>query len=398
LARRLTFSSGLGYPLPIVTSVSRGSRLGPIQRALALGAALFVLAQVAPGSADTVDQIKRAERKVKRITRILRHERDKLAAIRSQITSLNTQIAQAQAHLGQLQDRRKAVDRAINRQTHEIEVLQGRLDQRAREAYIAGPAGIIEAILGAESLTEMADRVTFLDVLARQDSDVSIAIDLEREQLGVHEVDLQGYVGEERKVLKQLSRQSQEITGAFAAQVAVEDRIADKLAEARKVLKSLEEKRRRQLMASLGGGVGPPLSADGPFYWCPVDPPRSYIDDFGHPRVGHTHQGNDIFAPSGTPIRAAFNGLAEEGSGGLGGLSVKVYADANADYVYNAHLSRFAGVSGEHVIKGQIIGFVGQTGNAAGTPPHDHFEYHPGGGSAVSPYLYLNEVCGVGGG
>ena len=145
------------------------------------------------------------------------------------------------------------------------------------------------------------------------------------------------------------------------------------------------------------GNIGPPLSADGPFFWCPVDAPRSYIDDFGFPRVGHTHQGNDIFAPSGTPIRAPFNGIAREGSGGLGGLYVYVDADANADYVYNAHLSRFAGVSGQHVTKGQVIGYVGQTGNAASTPPHNHFEYHPGGGSAVSPYLYLNEVCGVGG-
>jgi murein DD-endopeptidase MepM/ murein hydrolase activator NlpD len=81
----------------------------------------------------------------------------------------------------------------------------------------------------------------------------------------------------------------------------------------------------------------------------------------------------------------------------LGGLYVYVDADANADYVYNAHLSRFAGVNGQHVTKGQLIGYVGQTGNAASTPPHNHFEYHPGGGSAVSPYLYLNEVCGISG-
>jgi murein DD-endopeptidase MepM/ murein hydrolase activator NlpD len=178
----------------------------------------------------------------------------------------------------------------------------------------------------------------------------------------------------------------------------VEDQIADKFAEAKKVLSVLEDRRRRELAATLGvGNIGPPLSADGPFFWCPVDAPRSYIEDFGFPRVGHTHQGNDIFAPSGTPIRAPFNGTAREGSGGLGGLSVYVDADANADYVYNAHLSRFAGVNGQHVTKGQLIGYVGQTGNAATTPPHDHFEYHPGGGSAVSPYLYLNEVCGVGG-
>jgi murein DD-endopeptidase MepM/ murein hydrolase activator NlpD len=379
--------------------MSRGSRLGPFQRALAVGAALFVLAQVAPGSAQTtVEEIRRAERKVKQIRRELRHERAKLRAIQDDIHRLNTQIAQAWAHLNQLRERRHAVDKDIARQTRDIEELQGRLDERARAAYITGPAVILEAILGAQSLTEMSDRVTFLDVLARQDSDVSVAIDLEREQLREHEVDLKGYVGEEKDVLRQLADQNEDLQKQFAAQVLVEDRIADKLAEAQRVLRVLEERRRRELAAILGvGNIGPPLSADGPFYWCPVDAPRSYIDDFGFPRVGHTHQGNDIFAPSGTPIRAPFNGTAQEGSGGLGGLYVHVYADANADYVFNAHLSRFAGVSGQHVVKGQVIGYVGQTGNAATTPPHDHFEYHPGGGSAVSPYLYLNEVCGVGG-
>jgi murein DD-endopeptidase MepM/ murein hydrolase activator NlpD len=385
--------------LPIVTSVSRGSWLGRFQRALALGAALVVLAQVAPGSAKTtVDQIRRAEREVKKIKRELRRERAELRGIQADIRAINTQIANAWAHWNQLRDRRNAVDRYIDRQTDAIEELQGRLDERARAAYMTGPAAVVDAVLGAESLTDMSDRLTFLDVLARQDSDVSIAIDLEREQLREHEVTLKGYAGEEKKVLRELARQNEAIQKKFAAQMRVEDRIADKLAEAQKHLRVLKEQRRRQLAAALGvGNIGPPVSADGPFFWCPVDAPRTYIDDFGFPRVGHTHQGNDIFAPSGTPIRAPFNGIAREGSGGLGGLYVYVDADANADYVYNAHLSRFAGVSGQHVTKGQIVGYVGQTGNAASTPPHNHFEYHPGGGSAVSPYLYLNEVCGVGG-
>ena len=373
--------------------------LGPFQRALAVGAALVVLAQVAPGSAKTtVEEIRRAERKVKQIKRELRREQARLRAIQGRITAINTQVAQAQAHLAQLRNRTRAVDKHIASQTEAIETLQGRLDERARAAYITGPAAVLDAVLGAESLTDMSDRLTFLDVLARQDSDVSIAIDLEREQLREHEVDLKGYAAEERDVLRALARQEDELLGQFAAQVLVEDRIADKLAAAKKQLKVLEERRRRELAATLGvGNIGPPLSADGPFFWCPVDAPRSYIDDFGFPRVGHTHQGNDIFAPSGTPIRAPFNGIAREGSGGLGGLYVYVDADANADYVYNAHLSRFAGVSGQHVVKGQVVGFVGQTGNAASTPPHNHFEFHPGGGSAVSPYLYLNEVCGISG-
>jgi murein DD-endopeptidase MepM/ murein hydrolase activator NlpD len=128
-----------------------------------------------------------------------------------------------------------------------------------------------------------------------------------------------------------------------------------------------------------------------------MKPHGIHIDDWGFPRSGgRTHQGNDIFAPTGTPIRSPFDGRADEGSGGLGGIYVFVYSDAG-DHVYNAHMSRFAGVDGQRVTKGQVIGYVGNSGNAVGTPPHNHFGYYPGNGAAVNPYPYLNEVCGDGG-
>lgn len=131
---------------------------------------------------------------------------------------------------------------------------------------------------------------------------------------------------------------------------------------------------------------------DSPFLICPVDPPRSYSDDFGAPRWAggfHTHQGNDIFAPLGTPIRAPFDGNAVDAANGLGGLAVKVFGAGG--WVYNAHLSAY-GTLGQ-VQAGEIIGYVGNTGDAVGTSPHDHFEWHPGGGAAVSPFPFLREVC-----
>jgi hypothetical protein len=132
------------------------------------------------------------------------------------------------------------------------------------------------------------------------------------------------------------------------------------------------------------------IALDGVLRVCPVDEPRAYSDNWHAPRWGggfHLHQGIDIFAPTGTPIRAPFDGTAVVADNWLGGLAVKVYGESG--YVYNAHLSEH-GLLGP-VEAGDIIGFVGSTGNASG--PHDHFEYHPGNGDAVNPYLFLNAVC-----
>jgi murein DD-endopeptidase MepM/ murein hydrolase activator NlpD len=124
---------------------------------------------------------------------------------------------------------------------------------------------------------------------------------------------------------------------------------------------------------------------------CPVAGPHSYIDSFGAPRPGgRTHQGDDLMSPRGTPVVAAQNGNAVRTPNGLGGNAVIVYA-GNGDYTYYAHLDTY-GAQG-NVSAGTEIGTVGNTGDAAGGPTHLHFEYHPGGGSAVDPTPYLDAVC-----
>jgi murein DD-endopeptidase MepM/ murein hydrolase activator NlpD len=113
-----------------------------------------------------------------------------------------------------------------------------------------------------------------------------------------------------------------------------------------------------------------------PLLICPVHGQGYYSDDFGAPRFAggfHLHAGNDIFAALGTPIVAPFDGRAVATSNSLGGLAVNVYGAHG--YAYNAHLASY-GTLGE-VKAGTVIGFVGNTGDAAGGPYHDHFEWHP---------------------
>jgi len=134
------------------------------------------------------------------------------------------------------------------------------------------------------------------------------------------------------------------------------------------------------------------IRGDGPLYTCPLWGRGYYNSSFGAFRPGppiHPHAGNDIVAPFGTPIVAPFDGRAVGVTSALGGLGVKVFgADG---YVYNAHLSAY-GKLGD-VTVGDVIGFVGDTGNAQLSVPHNHFEWHPAGGPAVDPFPYLNEVC-----
>ena len=142
-----------------------------------------------------------------------------------------------------------------------------------------------------------------------------------------------------------------------------------------------------------------------PFVICPVQGRYAYSDDYGAPRYAggyHPHAGNDVFAEMGTPVVAPFDGYVEKAENTLGGQAVRVHGELG--YVYMAHLSAYApGVPG-NVRAGQVVGFVGNTGDAQGTSPHDHFEWHPkvsqaydrvlaGANGAVDPYRYLRVVC-----
>jgi hypothetical protein len=148
-------------------------------------------------------------------------------------------------------------------------------------------------------------------------------------------------------------------------------------------------------LAPLGQfGLNPTQQAVVGFGRFPVAGIARYSHDWWFPRFGpgwRLHQGTDIFAPYGTPVRAPVDGRIRITNGGLGGLSVYV-VQPDATYWYLTHLSGIAdGIAeGVNVTTGQVVGFVGQSGNARGTPPHLHFEVHPRGGPAVDPKPVLD--------
>ena len=135
-----------------------------------------------------------------------------------------------------------------------------------------------------------------------------------------------------------------------------------------------------------------PALPAGVDYVFPVLSNYSYIDDYAAPRAGTGwHHGNDIFAPTGTPLLAVADGvLSKVGVNTLGGNRLWL-TDDRGNAFYYAHMSAYSpGVfNGARVRAGEVIGFVGNSGQAITTPPHLHFEIHPGGLNSVNPYPYL---------
>jgi murein DD-endopeptidase MepM/ murein hydrolase activator NlpD len=133
---------------------------------------------------------------------------------------------------------------------------------------------------------------------------------------------------------------------------------------------------------------GPRAGAD---IVCPVDGAVSFVDSFGAARSGHSHQGVDMMAPRGVPTVAPVSGVVEHNESSSGGLAWYVHGDDGNTY-FGAHLTGYENGEG-WVEAGTVIGYVGNTGNAAGGATHLHFEFHPDGGSAVDPYDLVSAAC-----
>jgi LysM repeat protein len=140
---------------------------------------------------------------------------------------------------------------------------------------------------------------------------------------------------------------------------------------------------------SIGQDLTIPAASGGSAGQCPV-PGANFINGWGYARSGgRSHNGIDLFAPTGTPVHAPASGWVDIATGTIGGRQFRL-TDASGTLWFGSHMSDF-GKSGQ-VNAGDVIGYVGDTGNAKGSNPHLHFEVHPDG-QAVNPYPMLRTVC-----
>src|SRR5262245_31609963 len=141
----------------------------------------------------------------------------------------------------------------------------------------------------------------------------------------------------------------------------------------------------------------------------PVVGPVQYTDDFGSARAGGVHQGNDLVAAKRSPAVAAEPGTVKYWTTSrTAGCMLYLYGESGTVYYY-IHLNNdltlkndnrgkcvkgiaYTVSNGARVQAGQQIAYVGDSGDANGLASHLHFEVHPGGARAVSPYPYLQKA------
>ena len=267
--------------------------------------------------------------------------------------------------------------------------------ERAREAYMSGGTGVFDFIFEVESFNELITSQEVLDRAASRDIEVADqlqATQREMERLRETLVVDQDRVAQLRAQAEGLVARLDELYAAAEAEVQSAD------TEYRTAVKALEDERRRQRLAELarlqGAAAGVSLDAL-PGFICPVQGGASFINDWGFPRSGgRRHKGNDMFAGRGTNLVAVADGSVRLSTSSLGGISVWLAADYGASFYY-AHLDGYPSglATGQRVSTGQVVGYLGDSGNARGGTPHLHFQIHPGGGSPVNPFPANAAVC-----
>lgn len=270
-----------------------------------------------------------------------------------------------------------ALDKEIEAANAELAAASARLSERAAEMYRTGGADYLAILLTTDSFDEMLTRLEYVQRIGRADAEVIAEVKRLRAEQDARRSQLDALRQSQAAEAAELKREAQRIESQLKAQQKEYDTLQAKLKAAMDA--------ERRATGTTSAKPGP----NGMIF--PVRGPNYYNDTWGAARSGgRTHKGTDIMAATGTPCVAVLSGTVRSKSNALGGKTIWLTAD-NGWAFYYAHLSGYAVTSGR-VKAGQVIGYVGSTGNASASAPHLHFEIHPNGGAAVNPYQYLKQM------
>ena len=392
---------------------------------------LFTLLPLGSQGAAPRDKVTTVQKKIESTRGKIGRRKGTERVLSSDIARYTRRIDRLQGRIGGIQTRQERVQASLDRNRAELARLQRRLrEERARltrlrarltetrralsdrlvQLYQADRPDLVTVVLNADGFADLLERGEFLQRISDQDQQivtivrdakadatatakrldrleerqaaVTAAVQAQRDELAALKQDLidtrVGYESTKEGKARALSNVREERHALEGDLVALER-------EQRQIRATLARAASRSAGGGGGGSVaaGPIRQGSGRFVW-PVSGPITGV--FGEPRPGHMHAGLDIAAPTGTPIRAADSGrvVLMAWTGGYGNYTCVQHTSSLASCY--AHQVRYGTSVGANVSKGQVIGYVGNTGHSFGA--HLHFEARVGG-TPVNPMGYL---------
>jgi murein DD-endopeptidase MepM/ murein hydrolase activator NlpD len=354
------------------------------------------------------DEIEAAKRKEGTLTSEIEAATQRIDALGGDIGALSDLINKLEADLRAHENRLTVLEERVEEQTkgiihlqEQFGIAQARLEERLIELYQSDETDAFEILLQVQSLGDVVDQLEYFESIGRQDQAIAEQIQTLRDELRVAREETRLTRVEVAAETRVLARKTAEQVAAKDALVAQQNALAAARANRAGILASVREDRHEaeedvdamlaqsaKLAAQIraasnggGGSTGSGTSSSG-FIW----PVQGVVTSGFGPRWGRMHEGIDIAAPSGTPIRAVAAGriiYAGYNAGGYGNLTIIDHGNGLATAY--AHQSAIY-VGGGSVSQGTVIGAVGSTG--ASTGPHLHFEVRVNG-SPVDPMGYL---------
>ncbi len=362
-------------------------------------AATVVLAAtlVAPAAAGNIESLEQQ----------LEEAKERRAAVEARLATEAGDLEGLAERVAEAEQALAAVDERDAELRAELDTVAGALADRSRAAFMRGEQTALHVLVSARDLSDVAEGAALLESLALRDRASLEEAEALRTELAVNREVREARLGELTALEVELQDRVERLMADLDQLQADEERFGDELEREREAARqrALEEERRRAAEAAAAAAAQAPAESSAPAapavatggLACPVGNPVAFTDTWGAPRSGgRSHQGVDMMARHGTPVYAITSGrITRLKNSGLGGISLWMYGDDNNEYYYT-HLQGYAsGTStGKRVAAGDLIAYVGSTGNASASAPHLHFEVHPGGGSAVNPYPYAARACG----
>lgn len=350
---------------------------------------LLVALMAAPASAlaeVTREELEEAQQRVREVSAQLEAELTELDQAIGLEDSYKNRVAALEAELVDLE--------------REIQVTELAARERASLLYMSAGTGRLH-MLSVDDFGQVGTRDAYLDALEDYEVDVVTKLAFLVEDAARLKVEIEALMREQAIEVSALERHADGIYSRLEVVNAEYQEVYEQWQkqEEERRRREEEERRRREAAAAAAAAAaaGYSSSAGTPTTGrtCPVAGAHSFRDSWLESRPGgRQHHGVDMVAARGTPLVAIESGyiwsMSYHYAGGNG-----LYIKGNSgDIYYYAHLDGYApGIAtGVSVSVGELVGYVGDTGNATGTP-HLHLGYQPGGGPLTNPYQLMVKLC-----